>query len=104
MNISDVSPKTLRIADALKLNDLLKRAYFNNALVKHTRLKEMNSNLDILTAPFSGTDIILLIGPTGVGVTAGLKTSQNHRFKSGHQRNRAYEVISHFHRKALHCL
>jgi hypothetical protein len=69
MNISDVSPKTLRIADALKLNDLLKRAYFNNALVKHTRLKEMNSNLDILTAPFSGTDIILLIGPTGVGKT-----------------------------------
>jgi hypothetical protein len=39
-----------------------------------------------------------------MNVIAGLKTSQNHRFKSGHQKNLAYEAISLFHRKALYYL
>ena len=69
MNISNINPKSIDPSDALKLNDDLKRLYFKNAVVKHARVDEIYLKLDILTAPYSGTDLIMLLGPTGVGKT-----------------------------------
>lgn len=48
--------------------DELLRA-FHGVRIKHPRIGQLFSETDLLLAPYSGADIVLLIGPTGVGKT-----------------------------------
>lgn len=48
--------------------DELLRA-FSHVRVKHPRIDQLFRETDLLLAPYSGADIVLLIGPTGVGKT-----------------------------------
>lgn len=49
------------------LTDDAKLAYFRKVRVKHPRVAALLDDLETMVLPESGTDIALLIGPTGVG-------------------------------------
>lgn len=51
----------------LQLSDIDRRSYFNEIRVKHPRVKDALADLSLMAKPGTGTDITLLIGPTGVG-------------------------------------
>lgn len=70
MNFSEIGPNFINREDALKLSDKQKMEFFHNVLVKHDRVKEKLADIEALSMPFSGNDIVLLIGPTGVGKSA----------------------------------
>jgi hypothetical protein len=53
----------------MKLSHEEKLAYFDATRVVHSRVQMVMSMLEAHTRPFSGNDITLLIGPTGVGKT-----------------------------------
>lgn len=52
---------------AMLLSDDEKLAYFRQVRVKHPRVAAILDDLETMVLPESGTDIALLIGPTGVG-------------------------------------
>lgn len=54
---------------AMLLTDDAKLAYFRQVRVKHPRVAAILEDLETMVLPESGTDIALLIGPTGVGKT-----------------------------------
>lgn len=60
MNFSNPTPDLSR-------DELLKA--FKDVRVKHPRIGQLFRETDLLLAPYSGADIVLLIGPTGVGKT-----------------------------------
>jgi energy-coupling factor transporter ATP-binding protein EcfA2 len=78
-NSSDTTkdlPKDLTREEALRLPVPRKLAYFSAVRLMHARIREVLSDLEIRATPGSGTDITLLIGPTGVGkstLTDGLR-------------------------------
>lgn len=59
-NCSNPNPVLIR-------DELLKA--FSHVRVKHPRIGQLFRETDLLLAPYSGADIVLLIGPTGVGKT-----------------------------------
>lgn len=59
-NFSNLTPDLSR--------DELLKAY-KDVRVKHPRIGQLFRETDLLLAPYSGADIVLLIGPTGVGKT-----------------------------------
>ena len=54
-------------AEAMLLPDDEKLAYFWQVRVKHPRITTILDDLETMVLPGSGTDIALLIGPTGAG-------------------------------------
>jgi len=54
---------------AMLLSDDEKLAYFYRVRVKHPRVTTVRDDLETMMLPGSGTDIALLIGPTGAGKT-----------------------------------
>ncbi len=58
----------------LELTTSEKLPYFNEVVVRHPRMGEAVDNVMTLSAPNTGTDIILMIGPTGVGKSASTAT------------------------------
>lgn len=67
MNFSEISPKNIKPEEAMSLSDNDKRTYFKNVRVKHARVSTILEDMETMVLPESGTDIALLIGPTGVG-------------------------------------
>lgn len=55
--------------DVLALSSVKRLAYFAGVRVKHPRVESALSELMIMAQPNTGTDIGLLIGPTGAGKT-----------------------------------
>jgi hypothetical protein len=53
--------------EALALTVPQKLEYFRSARLLHPRIREVMADLETMAIPGSGTDIALLIGPTGVG-------------------------------------
>lgn len=72
MNMNSTSSQQencrLDTVDALKRVDPL--LAFNRVVVKHPRIESVLQELLFLAEPNTGTDIALLIGPTGVGKTS----------------------------------
>jgi hypothetical protein len=64
---SELNPKTMSRDKALELSTPEKLLYFKNAVTTHPHIKDTLSSLEILSMQNSGTQIIFLIGPTGVG-------------------------------------
>src|SRR5690606_21329527 len=65
---------TLTREQVLELTTSEKLQYFNEVVVRHPRMGEAVDNVMTLSAPNTGTDIILMIGPTGVGKSASTAT------------------------------
>ncbi|MBL0210761.1 MAG: AAA family ATPase [Holophagaceae bacterium] len=66
-NSSDLMPGLISHDEALKLSVEQKLAYFRAVRLLHPRINEVLHDLETMALPGSGTDIALLIGPTGVG-------------------------------------
>ena len=62
-----INPKIMNPEQAMLLSDKEKLAYFWQVRVKHQRVGDIIAELENMVLPGSGTDIALLIGPTGVG-------------------------------------
>lgn len=61
----------------LQLSNEQKLTYFHaNVVVQHPRMKDSLDKVLGLSTPNSGTDVILMIGPTGVGKSASIKTAR----------------------------
>lgn len=69
MNYSEIDPKTMKPEQAMQLSDNEKLDYFRKVRVKHPRVSAILEDMETLVLPESGTDIALLIGPTGAGKT-----------------------------------
>ncbi|MDA8172199.1 MAG: ATP-binding protein [Nitrospiraceae bacterium] len=67
MNFSDIDPMVMTPDQAMQLPDDGKLAYFRKVRVKHPRVATILDDLETMVLPESGTDIALLIGPTGAG-------------------------------------
>jgi hypothetical protein len=50
--------------------------YFKSVVIRHPRMDEALDEVMMLAAPNTGTDIILLIGPTGVGKSATIELTE----------------------------
>jgi hypothetical protein len=48
--------------------------YFKDIVVRHPKMEQAVDDVMTLSAPSTGTDILLLIGPTGVGKSASTET------------------------------
>lgn len=70
MNSCNTNPTRISKDQALLLPDAQKREYFKHVLVRHERVSETLQDLEAMATPESGTDIALLIGPSGVGKSA----------------------------------
>jgi hypothetical protein len=70
-SISSLKPTRERVLD---LSMAEKIRYFKGVIVRHPRMESAID--DVLTLADSGTNIILLIGPSGVGKTAALFTAE----------------------------
>ena len=62
-----INPRIMTPAEAMLLPDDEKLAYFWQVRVKHPRITTILDDLETMVLPGSGTDIALLIGPTGAG-------------------------------------
>ena len=67
MNSCNLTPKFMSLQEAMKLPIEQKRIYFSNAKVLHEGVKATLSELQLMTSQCSGTQIVFLVGPTGVG-------------------------------------
>lgn len=72
-NHPEINPRQMLPEEASTLPNPLKRLYFNRLVIEHPRMAEILKKLSKMTLPESGFDIVLLIGPTGVGKTEILK-------------------------------
>lgn len=68
----------------MQLSDDEKLAYFRQVRVKHPRVASILDDLETMVLPESGTDIALLIGPTGTGKST-LSVSLTERIIKLHQ-------------------
>jgi hypothetical protein len=60
--------------EVLELSTADKLKYFHEVVVRHPRMEEAVDDAMMLSAPNTGTDIILMIGPTGAGKSASIQT------------------------------
>lgn len=70
MTCCEFNPKAISWDQALHLTSEGKKAYFKAACVAHPRIKSTMEVVQSLTSPGTGARIVFLIGPTGVGKTA----------------------------------
>lgn len=77
MTYSDNSSVLLTREQILELSTEDKLAYFQaSVVVQHPRMKGALDKVLAFSTPHSGTDVILLIGPTGVGKSASIQTAR----------------------------
>lgn len=67
INNPSINLAKLPVEQAMGLSLEGKLQYFHQVRVNHPEIKQVLSQLDVMTQPNVGTDIALLIGPTGVG-------------------------------------
>ena len=67
---SKISPHTISRDEALALSIKDKQEYFQEAILRHPRLDQAFRDVSSMAQSNSGTDIVCLLGPTGVGKTA----------------------------------
>jgi len=72
---SETTARAAREA-VLDLPSEKKLEYFNRIIARHPRMNSALDDLLTLTAPATGTDIVLLIGPSGVGKSETVVTAQ----------------------------
>lgn len=74
--MASTSPSAVRLTreEALDSDRDDKLRYFSDMIVRHPRMERAVDDVVTLSAPNTGTDIILLIGPTGVGKSASIET------------------------------
>lgn len=72
---SDEELSSLTREQALDLPNKKKLLYFKEIVVRHPRMEGALNELMVLSAPNTGTDLIFLVGPTGVGKSATIKTA-----------------------------
>ena len=65
-----VSPHNVSYEEALTLSIREKQEYFDGVILQHPKLNQVFREVSSMVQPNSGTDIVCLIGPTGVGKTA----------------------------------
>ncbi|TXG80834.1 MAG: ATP-binding protein [Thermomicrobiales bacterium] len=70
MTCSNANPTALYDASVLAQPREGRLKYFKDVRIRHPRLAETVAELEVMLEPYSGVDIVLLIGPTGVGKTA----------------------------------
>ncbi len=63
----EINPRLMPVEVACNLSDQLKQLYFSRLMIGHPRMAEMVKKLTKMIQPESGFDIVLAIGPTGVG-------------------------------------
>jgi len=63
----EVDPRFMSMEKALLLPDEGKRLFFDRARIRHPRINEVLADFESMAALNTGTDLILLTGPTGVG-------------------------------------
>ena len=63
----DIDPRTMSREDMLKLSDDEKRLYFSLVRLNHPRIAETLETMTALASRHSGKNILMLVGPTGVG-------------------------------------
>jgi hypothetical protein len=78
MNFHKFDPRKTTREEALLLPDDDKRLYFKLVRLMHPRISEKLGDMLTLAMPDSGTSIVLLVGPTGVGKST-LVSSLAHR-------------------------
>lgn len=77
MTSTDSTSSSLAREQILQLSPEEKLTYFHaNVVVQHPRMKSALDEVLVLSTPHSGTDVILMIGPTGVGKSASIKTAR----------------------------
>jgi len=64
---SDYDATKISIEEARRLPNEHKCTYFNSVRWAHSRHREVLAKVLSLAHPDSGTDVVLLVGPTGVG-------------------------------------
>ncbi|MGO9952293.1 MAG: ATP-binding protein [Dissulfurispiraceae bacterium] len=64
---SHINPKIMKPEQAMLLSDDEKLVYFRKVRIEHPRVTTVLAELEPMVLPASGTDIALLIGPTGAG-------------------------------------
>lgn len=67
MRSFETRPDRISKEQALLLPDPHRLDYFRQVRIKHDRVATALDDIETLVSPESGTDIVLLIGPTGVG-------------------------------------
>jgi hypothetical protein len=65
-------------SEVVELSDAQKKLSFKQSKIAHTRIAIVLKKLMRMILPDSGFDIVLLIGPTGVGKTAALTALESH--------------------------
>lgn len=73
MNSCEIDHRKISLADALTLDDMGKRKYFDGVLLRHTRIAETLAEMAIHADAALNGKIVLLIGPTGVGKTTMIR-------------------------------
>ena len=71
--ICEIDHRKMTLAEALLLDDVGKRKYFDGVLLAHPRVTQTLDELQIHTSSQSGNSVVLLVGPTGVGKTTLIK-------------------------------
>jgi len=77
-------PLALAREQVLELSPIEKLQYFKEVVVRHPRMEEAVDDVMTLSAPNTGTDIILMIGPTGAGKSASIATVQRKFLETYH--------------------
>ena len=73
---SNIDPR-MPVEQAMRLSDEDKVTYFRLVTLEHPRIHQVLEEMSSLTAPGSGTDIVILIGPAGVGKSTLIGSLRN---------------------------
>ena len=97
MDSSNRSLIALSREQILCLSQNEKLDYFRQLVVRHPNMEERLEDIMTLSEPNTGTDIILMIGPTGVGKSASIETVQRkyiQKYKSELQSDTSFIPIA----------
>ena len=73
-DFTHIDPRKIKPDEAIHLSDKEKTVYFDRVRLSHPRITQTLDKMARLTAPTSGKNIVLLIGPTGVGKSTLVST------------------------------
>ena len=78
MGSTNEAATRMRRESVLDLSSDQKLEYFRSIIARHPRMNRALDDVLTLTAPASGTNLVLLIGPSGVGKSETVATAQKH--------------------------